>query len=366
MNKFWNKYKINIIIYLAVAVFLSATLFVGDKLTHALSLRPTMPNNDVTSVHIVDVGQASCALVHFATGEDLIIDSGSASSNKKLISYINNVFFLHGDKTFEYAILTHSDSDHCGNFSYILNNYKIGVFYRPNIISTLAGESAEIGEAYIDSENYVYADVIKTLNAHNNVQVVKNKADLQIKNNDITLLTMYSPQYDVYDNVNDYSPVMVLGDNNLKVCITGDASKNIENFVVNSYDLPDIDVLVLGHHGSNTSTSYEFIEALQPERVAISVGENSYGHPSTETFDTLNLYDTNYDKYTLESKNMTISDGNIIYYSTNDGYEVITINNIDNYLHVDYWVLVVISYGVLLIIFVKPIKRSGRRYSKNS
>ncbi|MBR4745264.1 MAG: hypothetical protein IK070_00955 [Clostridia bacterium] len=63
---------------------------------------------------------------------------------------------------------------------------------------------------------------------------------------------------------------------------------------------------------------------------------------------------------------MTISDGNIIYYSTNNGYEVMTIKNIDNYLHVDYWVLVVISYGVLLLIFVRPIKLSSRRYSKNS
>ncbi|MBR4745263.1 MAG: hypothetical protein IK070_00950, partial [Clostridia bacterium] len=133
-------------------------------------------------------------------------------------------------------------------------------------------------------------------------QIVTSRADLQIKNNGVTLLTMYSPEYDVYDNVNDYSPVMVLGDDNLKVCITGDASKNIENFVVNSYDLPNVDVLILGHHGSNTSSSYEFLEELEPERVAISVGENSYGHPSTETFDTLKIYDTNYDKHTIESK----------------------------------------------------------------
>ena len=344
-------------------VVLLLTIIGNTYFTNALHLRPVVPCKDVTSVHIVDVGQGSCTLMHFASGEDMIIDSGTPNCSTKLMNYINNVFFLHGDKTFEYAILTHSDSDHSGNMSYILSHYKVGTFYRPNIISTLAGETAQIGDAYIDSENTIYADVITTLNNHTEINVVTNYQDVTITHNGATLLNMYSPTTDCYDNVNDYSPIMILGDNKLKVCITGDASSEVEIRATNDYTLPDVDVLVLGHHGSNSSTSSELLEALQPEQVAVSVGDNIYGHPSSETYQRLINYDQTYGKHTFDNILVTRTVGNIIYYGTPDGYSHMIVSKVDSYLHVDYYVLVIITIGVLLVVFVRPMggKKSNKR-----
>ena len=364
MSKFWKKYKINIIVYLCIVLVLSLTIFANAQLTYALNLRPWAPSTDTFSVHFVDVGQGSCALVHFDTGEDMLIDSGTPNCTKKLASYINNVFFAKGDKVFEYVILTHSHNDHSGSMAYIINNYKIINFYRPNIVSTLAGESGDATECYVDSTNTVYADTIKALKFNSNINVLTSHAGTTIVSHGKTLLTMYSPELDVYEDVNDYSPIMVFGNDAMKVCITGDASQDVEIVATNNYDLPDVDILCLGHHGSYTATSMQFMEAVKPERVVISVGKNKYGHPSSVTYETLNTYDTAYNKNTYDTKMLTLNDGNIIYYQSDTSYKCATIKNIDNYLHMDYWQVVLILDASLLVIMIKPIGKNMKKVAK--
>ncbi len=358
--KFLRKYMYNLIIYFSLVVVLALTIIASTPIERLLKLRPEIPSASTTSVHIVDVGQGSATLVHFASGENMLIDSGTPNSRDKLVTYINKVFMTDKSFRFDYVILTHSDSDHSGNMSYIINHYAVGTFYRPNIFSNMAGEE---GVGYIDYDTQSYADTINALR-QKDVNVVTSHAGLEIKNNGKVLLTMYSPEYEVFGNTNDYSPIMVLGDDNLKVCITGDASSDIERIALNNYDLPDVDVLVAGHHGSETSTCYEFLQEIKPERVVVSVGDNSYGHPSSGLYDTLLRYDEDFDKQTFSTKLLTIEKGNIIYYANQNSYKVITIFNVNDYLHVDYYVIVLCAYVVMLLIFVKPITFNASKNNK--
>ena len=94
-------------------------------------------------------------------------------------------------------------------------------------------------------------------------------------------MTLYPPLGDTEDNERGLAVLASAGERN--VLVTGDMSTATEKKLLESYDLPDIDALVAGHHGAKTSTSRELLEALEPETVCISVGSNSYGHPGAET-----------------------------------------------------------------------------------
>ena len=92
----------------------------------------------------------------------------------------------------------------------------------------------------------------------------------------------------IYDNENDNSIVGYLNIHNIKFLYMGDASSTTEKEILNKYNLPDIDVLKVGHHGSKTSSSKTFINEINPRYSVISVGKNNrYGHPNKEVLDNL-------------------------------------------------------------------------------
>lgn len=91
-----------------------------------------------------------------------------------------------------------------------------------------------------------------------------------------------------YDNENDNSSVIYLKFNNYKFLFMGDAGEKRENDILEKYDLKNIDFLKIGHHGSNTSSSKEFISKVKPKYSLISVGKNNrYGYPKEEVLNTL-------------------------------------------------------------------------------
>ena len=107
--------------------------------------------------------------------------------------------------------------------------------------------------------------------------------ELNIDNNKLHFL-----QTKEYDNENDNSNVIYTELNGYKFMFMGDASGTTEKEILNKYNLPDIDVLKAGHHGSKTSSSKEFIDTINPKYSIISVGKNNrYGHPNKEALDNL-------------------------------------------------------------------------------
>jgi len=110
-----------------------------------------------------------------------------------------------------------------------------------------------------------------------------------IKELNIDKNKLYFLQTKEYDNENDNSNVIYTELNGYKFMFMGDASVTTEKEILNNYNLPDIDVLKVGHHGSRTSSSKEFINEISPKYSVISVGKNNrYGHPNKEVLD--NLY----------------------------------------------------------------------------
>ena len=123
--------------------------------------------------------------------------------------------------------------------------------------------------------------LIKVLNE--NVLYIYNLKEVRLDNTILYLL-----KAKVYDNENDNSSVIYVTFNNKKFLFMGDASVEVEKDLIEKYNLQNIDVLKVGHHGSNTSSSKEFIDEINPKYSIISVGKNNrYGHPNKEVLDNL-------------------------------------------------------------------------------
>ncbi len=157
--------------------------------------------------------------------------------------------------------------------------------------------------------NDLELDVIKILK-EKNIEYYQNIKTLNIDTN-----ILYFLNTNIYDNENDNSSVIYFIYNNIKFLLMGDAEVNKENDILKKYNLYNIDILKVGHHGSNTSSSKYFIDKINPKYSIISVGKNNwYGHPDDEVLN--NLRDTIIYR--------TDKDGSIIFKIKNDSLKVDT------------------------------------------
>ena len=160
----------------------------------------------------------------------------------------------------------HGDFDHMGEAINLVENFKVEkVIFNCSEFNDLEKELINI----LDKKKIPYYSCIKELNIDNN--------------------KLYFLQTKEYDNENDNSNVIYTEVNGYKFMFMGDASVTTEKEILKEYNLPDIDVLKVGHHGSKTSSGKEFIDKIKPKYSIISVGKNNrYGHPNKEVLDNLN------------------------------------------------------------------------------
>ena len=273
-NKLWGKL---IIFGCFVAVLLISLIF-SKFIEFGLMLKPNLSNigTNAFEIHFVDVGNGDAILVKFSNGKTMIVDSGAKLSEKKLLTYIDNVFFEDDkNKMFDFAVLTHSDSDHAGNMLTVLNNYKVKTFIRPKIYVKNLGTGASGEQNYFDNSSD-YAQIVTKL-----FELEKeNKTKVEFAEFNTFYFTglnagmhILAPVKSYYNETNKLSSVMVVFDGEHKVMLTGDATIENEREIINNYNVSklDVDVLKLGHHGSNTSTSLEFLEATTPKYAVVSV-----------------------------------------------------------------------------------------------
>ena len=159
----------------------------------------------------------------------------------------------------------HGDFDHMGDSIYLINNYKV-----KNVVLNN------------DSFNELETNLIKELKKKK-IKYYQNVEKIPISNNIITILNT-----EEYDNENDNSNVIYIELNNYKFMFMGDAGVDKEKDILERYNLSNIDVLKVGHHGSKTSSSKSFINKINPKYSIISVGKNNrYGHPNKEVLNNL-------------------------------------------------------------------------------
>ncbi|HBP43477.1 MAG TPA: hypothetical protein DD621_02190 [Clostridiales bacterium] len=341
-------------IFGCLVIFLLLTLIASKYIEIFLKLKPNMTkiNNSALEIHFVDVGEGDATLVKFSSGKTMLIDAGEKSQSKYLTSYIDKVFFRdYKNKKFDYVVLTHSDSDHTGGMYNILEKYKVDNFIRPKIlINGLENYLIDGQVKYDNNEDYVSTiSKLYELKNSNKTKVTFAESDNIIDMGNNAYVHILSPLKPYYSTTNDYSTVMTINDNGFSAMLTGDASSEVENMVVNSYDddVLDVDLLKLGHHGSNTSTSSLFLQATSPRYIVVSASDdNSYNHPSADVLDRIEEY--NQDNSNIATLLQTGYLGNIVVYNNgnnNDGY--ITINNINDYLFLSWWVVVLVLIVVI-------------------
>lgn len=224
---------------------------------------------------MIDVGQGDSILIH-SSNKTLLIDTGGKISYKKenwqqretksiATSTLIPLFKSLGIKSIDYLVLTHGDYDHMGEAINLVDNFKVDKVIFNN------GEYNELE-----------LGLIKVLE-DKNVPYFQNIKELNIDNNKLYFLNGRK-----YDNENDNSNVIYTKLNKIKILLMGDAGVEVEQDLTRKYDLTNIDILKVGHHGSKTSTSYEFINEISPKYSIISVGKNNrYGHPNKEVLDNL-------------------------------------------------------------------------------
>ena len=254
--------------YLLLIIFVKSNnykyLFMGILLILSLKLKPLL--NSYTDIYFLDVGQGDSALI-INKNKLILIDTGGLKNrlvSDNTIKLIKSLGLNHLDA----MILSHGDYDHIGEAINLVNNFKVGkVIFNCGPYNDLEKELIKV----LDKKKIKYYSCIKELN------IDKNK--------------LYFLQTKEYGNENDNSNVIYTELNGYKFLFMGDASTSTEKEIMDKYNLPDIDVLKVGHHGSKTSSSQEFINKIQPKYSIISVGKNNrYGHPNKEVLD--NLKDT--------------------------------------------------------------------------
>ena len=265
------------IIYFTIISLILKSKKTSKKLPHIVLLilliihymYPKVIND--TSITMLDVGQGDSTIIKIKD-ETILIDTGgkmefgTKGENNKIVKNTTIPYLKsEGIKKLSYVVLTHGDADHMGEAKYLINNYKVeNVIFNCGDYNNLERELIKV----LDKKKIPYHSCIKGLNIDDNKLYFLNNKD--------------------YGNENDNSSVIYTELNNHKFLFMGDAGIEVEKNLIEKYNLKDIDVLKVGHHGSKTSSSKNFINEINPKYSLISVGEdNKFGHPNNNVLKTL-------------------------------------------------------------------------------
>ena len=222
--------------------------------------------NPSMEIIFFDVSQGDSILLHYPHNKhNILIDTGGNHtyeiSKNIIIPYLKS----KGISKIDCLILTHGDYDHMGEAINLVENFKVEkVIFNCGEFNELEQDLIKV----LNKKKIPYYSCIKELNINDSKLYFLNSKD--------------------YGNENDNSNVIYTELNGYKFMFMGDASGTTEKEILNKYNLPDIDVLKAGHHGSKTSSSKEFIDTINPKYSIISVGKNNrYGHPNKEALDNL-------------------------------------------------------------------------------
>ena len=221
-------------------------------------------------VYFIDVGQGDSALIVTKNNKSILIDTGGkVGSNYSLMkSNVIPFFKSIGIRKLDYLFITHGDYDHAGYGIDLVNNFNVK-------------------NRFTNKGKYNLLE--KKLN-------IKSFNNSYIKIDNVEIYSLNSKHY---NNENSDSLVLLVIIDNYKLLFMGDASINTEKDIMNNYDIGDVFILKVGHHGSKTSSSEEFINSVNPKYSIISVGKNNkFGHPNKEVLDNLSnskIYRTDID-----------------------------------------------------------------------
>lgn len=227
--------------------------------------------SDQLVIHFLDVGQADSIFIQLPNGQNMLIDAGNNADGPFVVNYLQD----HKITKIDYLIGTHPHEDHIGGIDDVTKSFNIGHIYMPPVTHTTR----------------TFKDILTAFQA-NNKKIIPAKAGLTIIDQDNLKACFLSPLRDNYKELNEWSAVLKLRYKEISFLFTGDAEEINEIEIISSpVTSLDSDVLKVGHHGSDSSTSIAFVKAVTPSYAVISVGkDNRYDHPSPDIIDRLEAH----------------------------------------------------------------------------
>ncbi len=305
--------------FMTAVLLICAVIFVNENYLHFDSI-PTLSElsqriglinrpkvtveQDEIAVHFIDVGQGDCALIK-TSDKNVLIDCGEKTEAASVIAYLRDF----GVTQLDYVITSHQHSDHMGGMAQILRAFEVGEFIMP-----------EVPDELIPTTDY-YSRLLGVIQ-QKNISAVYSNVGRQIPLCEGTVLHLLGPVGYGYEDLNSYSIVAKLVSGNVSFLFTGDMEYDAELEMVYSWSDISADVLKVAHHGSDSSSTFEFLARVRPQYAVISVGEdNSYGHPENEVVERLDLF-TDKILTTMEYGDVVfVTDGNELRYVTTNSFQ---------------------------------------------
>ena len=257
------------------------------------------PKNDIDysehsfAIHYIDVGQGDAALV-VCDDKTMLIDGGKPSASSIIYTYLKNLNIDYLD----YIVASHADDDHISGLSAPLAKMKVG-----NVIAP---------ETEADTRSY---NSLKTKTEEQGLTIQHPKPGDSIDLGS-SKIEFYGPITESESDRNNGSIVMKIIYGDTSFLFTGDAEREEEQEILNAgYDLSTT-VLKVGHHGSKNSTTYPFLREIMPQYAVISVGDNSYGHPTEDTLSRLRDADVKVYRTDMQGDIIATSDGKTVTITT--------------------------------------------------
>lgn len=234
------------------------------SLIGAIVLSVWIPRQDDVRLTVLDVGEGQCILVQ-SEGHNLLIDCGG-DSDETAADMAAQTLLSQGITHLDGIAFTHYDRDHTGAVQNLMTRIRVDTLYLP------------------DGENNGFWESIGNTPAEK--VIIRQNTQLPFG---CGVFTFTEPGQLKNDNEN--CMCVLFESKSCVILVTGDRSRSGEKRLIRNYDLPHVDILIGGHHGSKNSTSEELLEAVNPDIVIFSVGkDNTYGHPAQEVLDRLENY----------------------------------------------------------------------------
>lgn len=274
---------------MALLIIITAAVYFAKQDNKAPAATPTSE----LQVHFIDVGQADCILL-INEDESMLIDAGNNDDGELVTAYLQS----QGISTLTYAVGTHPHEDHIGGLDVVIRNFGIQNLLMPRIqANTKTFE--DVLDAAIEKELTITAP--------------KQGDSFTLGTATVTAVHCYNKT----DDYNNASLMFRVDFGETSFLFTGDAEREAENAVLLSGVDIDCDVLKAGHHGSSTSSSRAFLDAVSPAYAVITCGvDNSYGHPHRETMQALNARDITIYRTDQQGNIRVFSDGKTLRWET--------------------------------------------------
>ncbi|PZM61865.1 ComEC/Rec2 family competence protein [Paenibacillus dendritiformis] len=287
--------KKHLYILCLILVLLLAACAPASLPTDSQTTPPQQAAAGTLQVYYLDVGQGDSTLIKTPKGQHILIDGGDNHKGQDVVEYLESL----GITQLDVVIATHPDADHIGGLDTVIDAIPVKSVYAPKVSHT----------------TNTYRDFLMAVK-NRGLKIKTAKAGLDIPLEGVTA-EFVAPVAEYGKDLNAWSAVLHLTYGDTSFLFTGDAEKRSETDMLKQSEQLRADVLKVGHHGSDTSSSQEFLDAVQPTYAIISAGaDNKYGHPKKAVVNRLKKARVEIFRTDRQGTIIAISDGTNIKWET--------------------------------------------------